>query len=99
MDSQFSFFGIRFGLENIIGLFPGGGDVLTLALSGYLLIVGVQMGLPRFQLMKMIRNLVIDVVIGFLPIVGDVSDIFFKANMRNLRILEEFEAQKDEYTH
>ena len=78
----------RIGLDPILGLIPGGGDTVSAALSGYIIIEAARMGLPRQALMQMVGNLVIDTVAGSVPVVGDVFDVFSKANMRNLQIVE-----------
>lgn len=93
MDDQFSFLGIKFGLDNIIGIVPGIGDVAGLSLSMYLIWVGHQMELPTHKKAKMIQNVVLDTMIGFLPFVGDIGDLFFKANAKNLQILEEHDGK------
>lgn len=93
MDNQFNFLGVRFGLDNIIGIVPGVGDVAGMSLSMYLIYVGHQMDLPKHKKTKMIRNIVLDTAIGFLPIVGDLGDLFFKANTKNLQILEEHDSK------
>lgn len=89
MDSQFSIFGIRFGLDSILGLIPGAGDISTLLLSLYLIWVGIKMKLPAKKILQMVFNIVVDTLIGAIPLVGDISDVFYKANIKNLRILEE----------
>ena len=91
MDNQFRIFGISFGLDNVLGLFPGLGDVASLLLSGYLIWIGYQMGLPSVKILQMIKNVVVDALIGTLPLIGDIGDLFFKANLKNLEILEQFE--------
>src|SRR5437870_1319224 len=91
MDSKFQFLGIRFGWENIIGLVPGIGDGIALALSLYLLVIGLQMRLPSAKIAQMIFNIVFDFLIGSVPVVGDIVDVFYKSNIRNLRILEDFD--------
>ena len=78
----------RIGLDPILGLIPGGGDTVSAALSGYIIIEAARMGLPRKVLMQMVGNLVIDTVAGSVPVVGDVFDVFSKANMRNMQIVE-----------
>jgi hypothetical protein len=88
MDSQFSIFGIGIGLDGLIGLIPWAGDILSMILSLYLVWIGVQMKLPQSKIFQMILNIVIDAVIGFIPVFGDVADILYQANIRNLRILE-----------
>lgn len=90
MDNQFSFLGIGFGVEGIIGIVPGIGDILGMFLSCYLIWIGYQMKVPVGKLVQMSANVLFDTFIGSVPFVGDIADILFKANMRNLRILEEF---------
>ena len=90
MDDQFSFFGIHFGLDNILGVVPGLGDLLSMCLSFYLIWIGWKMELPGHKMAQMIKNLLFDMFMGSIPILGDIGDIFFKANMKNLQILEHF---------
>ena len=78
----------RIGLDPILGLIPGGGDTVSAALSGYIIIEAARMGLPREALMRMVSNLVIDTVIGSVPVLGDIFDVFNKANLRNMQIVE-----------
>lgn len=78
----------RIGLDPILGLIPGGGDTVSAALSGYIIIEAARMGLPREALTKMVINLVIDTLAGTVPVVGDVFDVFSKANLRNMQIVE-----------
>jgi hypothetical protein len=78
----------RIGLDPILGLIPGGGDTVSAALSGYIIIEAARMGLPRKALMQMVMNLVIDTVVGTVPVLGDVFDVFSKANLRNMQIVE-----------
>jgi hypothetical protein len=92
MDNQFNFLGVRFGLDNLIGLIPGIGDVLSAIFSFYLIWIGVQMNLPSQLINKMVINLLLDTVIGSIPLIGDLGDIFFKANLKNLRILENYDS-------
>ena len=78
----------RIGLDPILGLIPGGGDTVSAALSGYIIIEAARMGLPRKALMQMVGNLVVDTVAGSVPVVGDIFDVFSKANTRNMQIVE-----------
>jgi hypothetical protein len=91
MDAQFRIPGtdIRFGLDGIIGLIPGAGDLSTFAVSGYMVWVMANNGASGFVLAKMTFNILIDALIGSIPIIGDVFDIVFKANMRNMRLMQE----------
>ena len=78
----------RIGLDPILGLIPGGGDTVSAALSGYIIIEAAQMGLPRKALIQMVMNLVIDTVVGSVPVLGDIFDLVSKANLRNMQIVE-----------
>lgn len=91
MDAQFSIPGtnFRFGLDGIIGLIPGAGDLSTFAVSGYLLTIMARNGASGFLLARMALNVVIDALFGMIPILGDLFDIAFKANMRNLQLMKE----------
>ena len=91
MDSQFVVPGtnFRFGLDGIIGLIPGAGDLSTFAVSAYLLTIMARNGASGFVLARMVLNVVIDALFGMIPILGDLFDIAFKANMRNLKLMKE----------
>jgi hypothetical protein len=91
MDSRFRVPGtdIRFGLDGIIGLIPVAGDLSTLVISGYMLLILARNGASSFLLARMVLNVLIDAVIGVIPFLGDVFDVAFKANMRNLRLMQE----------
>lgn len=91
MDAQFRLPGtnFRFGLDAIIGLIPGGGDLSTFAVSGYMLWVMAQNGASGYVLARMVLNVLIDTLVGSIPIVGDLFDAVYKSNMRNLRLMQE----------
>ena len=80
--------GFRIGVESIIGLSPGAGDLAGGAFSLYILLQAARMGVPRSLLARMGWNLAVDVVVGAVPLLGDLFDAGFKANMRNLALLE-----------
>jgi hypothetical protein len=84
------FIGVRVGLDFIIGLIPGLGDIIMLAVSAYIVLLAKQMGLPKALRIIMLRNSLIDFALGLLPIVGDIADIFYRANKINVRIMEKF---------
>jgi hypothetical protein len=89
MDTVFRipFTNIRFGADALLGLVPGAGDMAGLAVQGYALYVARQLGLPRKLMVKLFANAAIDMTIGAIPVVGDVFDVFFKSNTRNLRLI------------
>ena len=80
--------GIRFGLDAIVGLIPGLGDISTPAFAALLLMQAVRMRLPVVVQARMVLNAAFDMLIGLVPILGDLVDIGWKANLRNLALLE-----------
>lgn len=91
MDSAFLIPGLnrRVGLDAVIGLVPGVGDAISAALSSYIIWEARRLGLPRWKIARMIGNVAIDTAVGAIPFAGDVFDVFFKSNKRNLRIVHE----------
>jgi hypothetical protein len=85
----------RIGLDPIIGLIPGGGDTITMIMSGYIVLESARLGLPRATLVQMVGNIVIDALTGTIPVVGDLFDVVSKANMRNLKLLDAHVAEPD----
>jgi hypothetical protein len=79
----------RFGLNSLIGLLPVGGDALLGLISLYIIYEAHRMGVPKPKLARMLANVGIEVLGGSVPIVGDLFDMTLKANLRNLRIIEE----------
>lgn len=77
----------RVGIDAIIGLIPGVGDILTTILSSYVIWEARNLGISRVALVRMIANLGIHAAVGSLPIVGDMFDAFFRVNQRNMRIV------------
>jgi hypothetical protein len=90
LDSAFRVPGtrFRFGLDAIIGLIPGVGDISTPAFAALILVQAVRARLPLVVQARMVLNAVLDMLFGLVPILGDVADIGFKANLRNLALLE-----------
>ena len=89
-DSAFRIPGtrIRFGLDAIIGLVPGIGDLSTPAFAALILLQAVRMRVPLVVQARMVLNAAIDMVTGLVPVLGDLVDIGWKANLRNLALLE-----------
>ena len=77
----------RIGLDGILGLIPGIGDPLGAILSSYLIFEAARVGAPKYILLRMVGNVVLDSLVGVIPVLGDVFDIAWKANVRNLALL------------
>src|SRR5918996_464286 len=90
LDSSIAIPGTRFtiGLEALIGLFPFIGDLIGVVLSSFILKEAARLGAPKSVLMRMSFNVALEGVVGIVPLAGDVFDAAFKANQRNVRLLE-----------
>lgn len=80
----------RIGLESLLGLIPGVGDAVGGLLSTWILVQGVRYGASRTTLLRMLINVALEVVVGFIPVVGDVFDMSWKANQRNVQLLSAY---------
>jgi hypothetical protein len=100
LDTIFVFPGtrIRFGVEPIIGLVPILGDQATSLMSAALLYRSVQHRLPRIALVRMALNILINGVIGMVPVIGDLFVLWYKPNIRNYRILQRYAGHTDVVT-
>jgi hypothetical protein len=78
---------LRFGIDGLIGLLPGIGDVLTTAVSLWLVKEARALGAPRHLIVRMLGNVALDGVVGAVPLVGDAFDLMWKSNRRNMRLL------------
>jgi len=85
---------VRFGLDPVLGLIPGVGDLISKLISLLILASFLRHGVPLRILLKMLFNLLVDSVIGVIPLLGDVFDVYFKANRRNLRMAKEYFTQQ-----
>jgi hypothetical protein len=77
----------RVGLDAIIGLVPGVGDLAMTLVSGYIVVEAARLGATKGQLARMVLNLAIEAAAGTVPVLGDLFDAGFKANVRNLRLM------------
>lgn len=84
---------IRFGLDSVLGLVPGFGDFAGAALSGYVILTAARAGAPNTLLARMLANVGIDALVGAVPVLGDLFDIAFKANVRNAALLDGYLAR------
>jgi hypothetical protein len=81
--------GIRFGLDGVLGLIPGIGDLLCLLAAGRIVEIARRQSVPLGVLARMVGNIGIDALVGAIPIIGDLFDFGFKANARNVDLLEQ----------
>lgn len=79
---------LRIGLDSILGLIPGGGDVAGALLSGYIVLTAARRGAPRAVIGRMLVNVLVDTTVGAIPVLGDLFDVAYKANLRNVELLE-----------
>jgi Domain of unknown function (DUF4112) len=79
---------IPFGLDSIIGLVPVLGDLVTAAMGAYMVWEARNLGMGKFQLLRMAANVGIDTAIGAIPLAGDAFDFLWRSNSKNLRIIK-----------
>ena len=79
---------IRFGADSIIGLIPGLGDMAGTVLSGYIVLVATRLGVPPSVVTRMLLNIGVDTLAGSVPLVGDLFDVGWKANQKNVALIE-----------
>ncbi|HXM37944.1 MAG TPA: DUF4112 domain-containing protein [Gemmatimonadales bacterium] len=80
--------GLRFGLDPILGLIPGAGDAAGAVLAGWIFVEAVRLGASRATLTRIAANVALDALIGAIPVLGDIFDFAWKANLRNVALLE-----------
>ena len=78
----------RIGLDPILGLIPGGGDTIAGVLGAYIILEAARMDIPRKVLWKMVGNILFDSLVGTIPVIGDIFDAVWKANVKNMTLLE-----------
>lgn len=100
LDSKFTIPNtkIRFGIDPLLGLIPGAGDLVGGVISLYFLILAALKGGKASVLGRMFINILLDLLIGSIPILGEVFDVYWKANLRNAEILKELEEDPERTT-
>jgi len=83
-------FNARFGLDGLIGLIPGVGDGISALISSVVISEAARMGAPKILLLKMAFNVLIDTLLGAVPLIGDLFDFVWKSNQRNVRLLNQY---------
>lgn len=86
----------KFGVEALIGILPGIGDLAGLILSSYVLFEAQRLGVSKRIKLRIVINMLIDFFGGLIPLVGDIFDAYFKANTRNTRLLKNYLAKQQQ---
>lgn len=91
LDTRFRIPGtnVRFGLDFLLGLFPYAGDLISLIFSGLMVATMARNGASGVLVARMLGNVALDALVGTVPILGDLFDLFYKANIRNLQLMRE----------
>ena len=91
LDAKFTGpFGFKFGFDALIGLIPGFGDLFTTFISSYVVLRAAALKLPKIVLIKMATNILIDQLIGSIPILGDLIDFGWKSNQKNYELIVKY---------
>ncbi|MBS0277011.1 MAG: DUF4112 domain-containing protein [Proteobacteria bacterium] len=95
LDSRFVIPGtnVRFGLDGVIGLIPIAGDILSALISFYLISRASELGLSPWVKTRMVWNVALDTVVGAVPVLGDMFDVSFKSNRRNIALARRYLAK------
>lgn len=96
LDSRFSILGFKFGLDPLLGIVPVFGDFIAFIPSLYLVFLANHYQLPTHARNRMIFNVVLDFLVGSIPVLGFLADIAIKANEKNLKILKKYMNAEDE---
>jgi hypothetical protein len=91
------FIGISVGLDFLIGLIPVVGDTAMLFGSFRIIHLGRKLGMPKELQTSMVRNTIFDFGLGFIPLLGDLVDLFYKANQKNVRIMEQWWIEQNKH--
>ncbi len=83
---------LRFGLDPILGLVPGAGDAAGAVLAGWILVEAIRLGASRATVLRIAGNVALDALVGAVPLLGDIFDFAWKANLRNVALLERYVA-------
>jgi hypothetical protein len=97
LDRKFSFLGVRFGVDGLLGLVPVLGDLISAGMGLYLILEAGRLGARRWTMAKMLLTWAVDLGLGAIPLIGDIFDIAFRSNSKNLkRLIADLERRADE---
>ncbi len=87
MDTKFNLFGIRFGIDPLLDIWPGFGSLIGAGISSYLFWIAYKLNVPTRLYLRMGWHIAVDFVLGAIPFVGFAFDLFYRANAKNLALL------------
>lgn len=90
LDTKFSFLGIKFGVDPILDIIPGLGSIVGAITSTYLFWIAKRLNVGFWVYMRMLVNILLDLILGEIPVVGILFDVFYKSNIKNIQILEKY---------
>jgi hypothetical protein len=90
MDMKFSILGFTFGLDPLLDIIPGFGDMLGACVSCYLFWIAFQLKVPTRLYVRMLWNIIVDYLLGLIPFINVVLDALYRANMKNFKLLEQY---------
>lgn len=90
MDMKFNVLGIKFGIDPLLDVIPGFGNILGVALSCYLFWIAVRLHVPQWVYVRMAWNIGLDYILGAIPYIGIVADLFYRSNVKNFVLLERY---------
>lgn len=90
MDLRFNVFGVRFGIDPLLDIIPGFGNIAAAALSCYLFWIAYKLRVPSWVYWWMLWNISVDYLFGVVPYIGIVFDIFYRANVKNFALIEQY---------
>lgn len=90
LDTKFHVFGIRFGIDPLLDMIPGAGNIVAAVTSCYLFWIAKELHVPTGVYVRMIGNIVLDFVFGVVPVIGIVFDVLYKSNVKNFSLLETY---------
>lgn len=90
MDIQYRILGVRFGIDPLLDIIPGFGNIISTGTSLYLFWLAYKIGVPANVYMRMLWNVFLDYLLGVVPFLGILFDAFFRANIKNFTMLEKY---------
>lgn len=90
LDTKFSLLGVRFGIDPLLNLIPGAGNLIGTVAACYLFFIAYKLRVPWWVHARMLWNITLDYFFGFIPVIGIVFDLFHRANTKNLKLISTF---------